>query len=208
VLDTLQIGDTDLQEDETPIDLDNGGVVLDCLRPDWDILIEIQSVLQSLVHVRLQYVEGHQDRKRPYPSLNLLGQLNVDADQQAGQYNLECGAQQPIVLLSPLAKAHLILADGTDTGSSTGKLMRQLSIALQYPIPTWSNSCIDYYPLQLRRINSTAGIEGARCAVLLTRIIFTSSDVSTVLVANGGLSSWLDSEIPLFTRTHHQCCVN
>ena len=127
VLDTLQIMDTDPQEDKTPIDLDNKGVVLHCLRPDWDILIEIQSALQSLEHVRLQYVEGHQDRKRPYQSLDLLGQLNVDADQLAGQYNLEYGAQRPIVLLSPLAKAHLILANGTVTSRYSNVLLHETS---------------------------------------------------------------------------------
>lgn len=47
VLDTLQIGKIDPQEADTPIDLDKGVVVLDCLRPDWDILIKIQHALQA-----------------------------------------------------------------------------------------------------------------------------------------------------------------
>ena len=62
VLDTLQVGDCDPQAAEAPVDLDAGHVVLDCLRPDWDILIEIQSAMKSLPQVRLQYVEGHQDK--------------------------------------------------------------------------------------------------------------------------------------------------
>ena len=33
----------DLHKQEVPVDLDRGEVVLDCLRPEWDILIEIQS---------------------------------------------------------------------------------------------------------------------------------------------------------------------
>lgn len=48
VLDTLQEGDHDPQERDVPVDVDQGKVVLDCLRPDWDILIEIQSALKSL----------------------------------------------------------------------------------------------------------------------------------------------------------------
>ena len=127
VLDTLQVGDKDMQEEDTPIDLDKGQVVLDCLRPEWDILIEIQSALQSLRHVRLQYVRGHQDRKKPYQSLDLLGQLNVDADKQAGNDNLEHGAHHPIVLLSPMVKAQLILLDGTVTGRYSQVLIHETS---------------------------------------------------------------------------------
>jgi hypothetical protein len=40
VLDTLQEGDHNPQEQDVPVDLDRGEVVLDCLRPDWDILIK------------------------------------------------------------------------------------------------------------------------------------------------------------------------
>ena len=74
VLDTLQTGDND------PVDLDHGKVVLNCLRPKWDILIEIQAILENMPNVLLQHVEGHQDKKRPYHALDLHGQLNVDAD--------------------------------------------------------------------------------------------------------------------------------
>jgi hypothetical protein len=127
VLDTLQVGDPDPQDADVPVDLDRGVVVLDCLRPDWDILIEIQSALRSLPRVRLQYVEGHQDKKRPYHCLDLLGQLNVDADNHAGMYNLENGAHRPFVLMTPLARAHLLLADGTVTGKYPKVLLHEAS---------------------------------------------------------------------------------
>jgi hypothetical protein len=183
VLDTLQIGDMDPQEEETPIDLDNGGVVLDCLRPDWDILIEIQSALQSLPHVRLQYVKGHQDRKRSYQSLDLLGQLNVEADQQAGQYNLEYGAQRPIVLLSPLAKAHLVLADGTVTGRYSTVLLHEASHAplLEY-IRTkngWTQftlQCINW-EAHASAINRTA-IPHTHMVKLLHRLLPTAAQAN------------------------------
>jgi hypothetical protein len=110
VLDTLQTGDND------PVDLDHGKVVLNCLRPKWDILIEIQAILENMPNVRFQHVEGHQDKKRPYHALDLLGQLNVDADKQAGNYNLEHGAHRPFVVMMPLTKCHLLLLDGTVTG--------------------------------------------------------------------------------------------
>ncbi|KAI2494417.1 hypothetical protein MHU86_20100 [Fragilaria crotonensis] len=128
VLDTLQLGDSDPQEEELPVDLDNGEVVLDCLRPDWDVLIEIQSALRNLPRERLQYVvEGHQDRKCPYQNLDLLGELNVDADKQANDFNLEHGAHRPIVLMSPLARAHLLLSDGTVTGKYSSVLLHEAS---------------------------------------------------------------------------------
>jgi hypothetical protein len=123
VLDTLQEGDHDLQEQDVPVDLDQGKVVLDCLRPDWDILIEIQTTLKSMPRVKLQYVKGHQDKMTPYRALDLMGQLNVDADTQAGNYNDEFGAYRGSVIMSPLSRAHLNLSDGTVT-SKYSEVMR------------------------------------------------------------------------------------
>lgn len=127
VLDTLKLGDRDIQDSDEPIDLDQGEVVLDCLRADWDVLIEIQTSMQSLPCVRLQHVKGHQDRKRPYHSLDLLGQLNVDADAQASMYNSDHGAQRPFVLMFPHTRAHLLLPDGTVTGRYAGVLHHEAS---------------------------------------------------------------------------------
>jgi hypothetical protein len=115
VLNTLQVGDLDPQEQETPVDLDRGEVVLDCLRPDWDLLREIQSAMQLLPQVTLQYVKGHQDKTTPYLFLDLMGQLNVDADEQAGDFNLEHGEYRPFTLMFPSTRAHLQLRDGTVT---------------------------------------------------------------------------------------------
>lgn len=75
----------------------------------------------------LQHVEGHQDGKRPYQTLDLLGQLNVDADAQAGMYNMDHGAQRPFVLMSPNTRAHLIFSDGTVTGHYSRELLHQAS---------------------------------------------------------------------------------
>ncbi|KAI2505036.1 hypothetical protein MHU86_9392 [Fragilaria crotonensis] len=125
VLDTLQEGDRDPQEQEVPIDLDRGEVILDCLRPDWDILIEIQTALKQLPRVTLQYVKGHQDDTTPYHSLDLMGQLNVDADTQAGIYNHEFGAYRGNVLMSPQARAHLHLPDGTVTSRYSEVLLHE-----------------------------------------------------------------------------------
>jgi hypothetical protein len=54
---------------------------------DWDILNEIQSSLPLLLgQPEIQWVKGHQDQHKPYESLCLLAQLNVDADPYAGEF--------------------------------------------------------------------------------------------------------------------------
>ncbi len=117
VLDTLTEGDSDPQEEELPVDLDHGRVVLDALRPEWDVLVEIQEALRSLPGVTLKYVKGHQDRDIAYQNLSLMAQLNVDADHMAGEFQDFNGGAHPLVLMSPLTKAHLHLPDGTVTGN-------------------------------------------------------------------------------------------
>ena len=125
VIDTLQEGDRDLQDQEVPIDLDRGNVTLDCLRPDWDILIEIQSALKQMPRVTLQYVRGHQDDTTPYCALDIMGQLNVNADKQAGLFNQLYGAYRGSVPISPLARAHLQLPDGTITSRYSEVLLHE-----------------------------------------------------------------------------------
>ena len=115
VLNTLQEGDRDPQEQDLPVDLDRGAVVLDCLRPDWDILIEIQEALKQMPSVTLKYVKGHQDTTTPYHELDTLGQLNVDAAKQADTFNLEFGAYRKFALMSPMTRAYLQLPNGTAT---------------------------------------------------------------------------------------------
>ena len=117
VLDTLQCGNHDPQAVETPVDLDMGHVVLDVLCPEWDVLIEIQAASKLLPTLTLQYVKGHQDRTNAYHRLDLMGQLNVDADAEAGGFfNRDHGASRPYVIMSPLTKGHLVFSDGTITG--------------------------------------------------------------------------------------------
>ena len=132
------------------MDLDSGSVVLDVLRSDWDILIEIQATCKLLSGVVLQYVKGHQDRDKPYAQLDLLGQLNVDADAQADKFQIEHGAHRPFVILSPLTRAHLLLTDGTITG--------KYSYALQYeatvkPIRDYIQTKNKWSPFTMRLIN-------------------------------------------------------
>ena len=61
-------------------------MVLDVMSPDWDILVEVQQVLQNLPSVRLQFVRGHQDTAMAAHRLLLLAQINEEADALANQY--------------------------------------------------------------------------------------------------------------------------
>ena len=88
---------------------------LDVLDPEWDLLVEIQTTLQQLPYVKLQYVKGHQDDRKAYSRLPLLAQLNVDADKRASMYQRLHGAQRPFTLMSPHTGVHLVTPQGTIT---------------------------------------------------------------------------------------------
>ena len=60
------------KEPDEPASIDGSTVVLNVLCPDWDILIEIQHALLRLPHLTLQYIQGHQDAKKPYNELPSL----------------------------------------------------------------------------------------------------------------------------------------
>ena len=101
---------------DEPINLSGSTVILNCLSPDWDVLIEIQHALSQLPNIELTYVRGHQDRNRSYHELDEMGQLNVDADAKAREYQDAHGAARPLVLLSTNAHAHILGPQGTATG--------------------------------------------------------------------------------------------
>ncbi len=115
LLDTLFGRDQTDRDETAPVDLDHNRVVLDVLDPEWDVLIEIQQSLKSLPGVHLEYVEGHQDKQTQYHNLDLLAQLNVDADRIAGQYHEFGYPHSPFVIMSPNTQAHLVFDEGTIT---------------------------------------------------------------------------------------------
>jgi hypothetical protein len=55
----------------------------------------------------LEHVKGHQDDHTPYDDLNLEAQMNVDADEEAGNYQLMHHAYRPIVPRLPNNRAQL-----------------------------------------------------------------------------------------------------
>ena len=122
VLDTLSGRDVDPQAEDTPVALHGSKVVLDVLCPNWDILIEIQKSMEQLPDVKLAYVQGHQDRDKPYHTLCTMGQLNVDADRKAAQFQEEHGAYRGIAPLTPGGRVHLLGPKGTIASDYAKKL--------------------------------------------------------------------------------------
>jgi hypothetical protein len=150
VLDTLRGKDRDPQAVDTPVDLDAGKVVLDVLCPEWDVLIEIQAATKLIPHLRIHYVKGHQDQDKAYEKLNLMGQLNVDADEQARKHGNEHGECRPFALLSPLTRAHLLLPDGTVTGKFATVLQHE---ATAKPLQEYIRKKNEWTPFIMQSIN-------------------------------------------------------
>ena len=123
VLKTLAGQDVDPQkEPDEPVSIDGSKVVLNVLCPDWDILIEIQHALLRLLNLTLQYIQGHQDAKKPYQELPLLAQINCDADAAAGEYQDQHGCVRPIIPMTPRSRALIHLPSGSITGKFSSKL--------------------------------------------------------------------------------------
>ena len=65
VLETLQLGDHDPQEKKHQSTSTKAmWSWIACLRPDWDLLIEIQSAIKNLPNVTIQYIAGPQDKSK------------------------------------------------------------------------------------------------------------------------------------------------
>ncbi len=59
------------------------------LLSDWDVTHQIADTLrQTAILLTLKHVKGHQDDTTPYRDLSLEAKLNVDADEEAGEYQV------------------------------------------------------------------------------------------------------------------------
>ena len=122
LLDTLNGKEVDPQTEDIYLHPPCSKVVLDVLCPEWDILIEIQHAKEQLPDVTWQYVQGHQDRNKPYEELCVMAQLNVDADRKAAQFQAEHGEYRGNVPLTNRGRAHLLGTQGTITSKYAKKI--------------------------------------------------------------------------------------
>ena len=95
------------------------------LIPEWDLLVEIRNTLFQLPNVKLVYVKGHQDATRAYSRLDLLAQLNVDADDMAQTFQERFGQPRPHAYMTPHTGAFLIYPEGTRTAKYANDIRRR-----------------------------------------------------------------------------------
>ena len=94
-------------------------------RSDWDVVMNICTVLQEMPGIHLQHVRGHQDRQIAYQRLSLLAQLNVEADRLANTYQRAHGAEQIHAPLIDGTGVHLVTPTGTVTSKYAGPIRYQ-----------------------------------------------------------------------------------
>ena len=69
-------------------------ILNDCFHPEWDVLAEISTTMKALgITLNMKHVKGHADQKKKYNDLDLLSQLNVDANALATQALDEAAVQ-------------------------------------------------------------------------------------------------------------------
>jgi hypothetical protein len=150
VLDTLFGCDSDNPHHDHSMQRGRAPVELDPMCPEWDVLIEIQAALRELPRVRLQYVAGHQDKKKAYNTLPLLEQLNVDADRIAAEYHELFHPQMKYAIMSPNTRAHLLFHDGTVTSKYDEAISFQ---ATAPPLQAYIARKYSWNELTVNRIN-------------------------------------------------------
>ena len=123
---------------------------LDPLSPEWDVVVGIQQLLQTMPGLKLEHIKGHQDRTRTYDRLPLLAQLNVDADDLANKYQRDHGLHQPEVLFTRWAGAHLVLPCGTVTSHYVATIRYQASAE---PLRAHLRARNQWSPATLEHIN-------------------------------------------------------
>jgi hypothetical protein len=81
---------------------------------DWDVVQAIVNTVSSAsLDVAYTHVKGHQDKDTEYDSLPFLAQLNVDADELAGEFQKKFGSHRPVIPLSPTRPIALDLSGHT-----------------------------------------------------------------------------------------------
>ena len=78
--------------------------------------------MKQLPDVNLEYVQGRQDRDKPYHTLCTMSKLNVGAVRKTAQFQDEHGAYRGIVPMTPGGSVHLLGPHRTITSDYTKKL--------------------------------------------------------------------------------------
>jgi hypothetical protein len=87
--------------------------------------MNIRRLIAAMPNLQLQHVRGHQDRRVEYHQLNLMAQLNVDADAMANRFQREYGAVRPHATLTEGAGVHLVTPEGSITSNYASAIRYQ-----------------------------------------------------------------------------------
>jgi hypothetical protein len=71
-------------------------------KPDWDHVQAIVWIRRKIqMNVMYTHVKGHQDTETPVEELDLMWQLNVEANRYAADYRRQYGSHRPLIPLMP-----------------------------------------------------------------------------------------------------------
>jgi hypothetical protein len=141
------------------------------IKSEYDVTEQIyRTQAAHNIKATFYWVKGHQDNNKTYAELPLEAQLNIDADELAGEFQDEYGKFRPIVHLLPSCPAMLAIRGISITSNYRKQLIRayvepQYIQYLQYKFQ-WSNETIEVIAwkslaLAIKRINRN---------VLLTKV--------------------------------------
>jgi hypothetical protein len=141
------------------------------LRSEYDVTEQIYRTQAAYnIKATFYWVKGHQDNNQAYEELPLEAQLNIDADELAGEFQEEYGKFRPLVHVLPSCPAMLAIRGISITSNYRKQLIRayvepQYIQHLQYKFQ-WSDDTIE----DIARKCLALAIQRIRRNVLLTKI--------------------------------------
>jgi hypothetical protein len=141
------------------------------LRSEFDVAEQIYTTHTSNnITATFRWVKGHQDRDIHYDNLPLEAQLNDDADELAGEYQLSHGAYRPFINMLPSCTAMLTIRGISVTSNYKKQLIRayvepEYMQYLQYRFE-WSDQTISSIAWQSFQI----AMKRIRHDVLVTKV--------------------------------------
>jgi hypothetical protein len=135
--------------------------------------------------INLVHVKGHQDEVKPYDSLPLLAQLNVDADKMASRYQDEHGMSRPFALMASHTGAHLVHRSGTITSKYEERIR---VLATSPPLREKIRSKYSWSETTMRMINWNA--HGKVCRAHRTSKVHTSKLIHDCLPTHSFLNKF------------------
>jgi NAD-dependent dihydropyrimidine dehydrogenase PreA subunit len=141
------------------------------LRSEYDVTEQIyRTQAAHNIKATFYWVKGHQDNNKTYEELPLEAQLNIDADQLAGEFQDEYGTFRPLVHVLPSCPAMLAIRGISITSNYRKQLIRayvepQYIQHLQYKFQ-WSDETIETISWKCLAL----AIQRIRRNVLITKV--------------------------------------